>query len=216
MKGIGRVGFEPTQHLQEFYRLPRLRRLPLIKAYVQPQLLYYLPKGIFISGFRFVTWTLPMFPVPTNGACQSRTPFLLNIVISQRAYITWTLYTNWFYSLKHFVQHPFLHSSHFGNRGFWRLGFSPPFRIQLTKSSVRERDNGTDFHPFLGTWHVFHVKEIDFAFPTYPKSLYFFSSPVARTLISTLGFEPRTSSLWGKHSNQLSYIDKMELTVPCF
>ena len=79
VKGIGRVGFEPTQHvatdLQSAATL-QLRRRPLIKAYVQPQLLYYLPKGIFISGLRFVTWTLPMFPIPTDEVCQSPTSIL--------------------------------------------------------------------------------------------------------------------------------------------
>ena len=70
VKGIGGVGFEPTHplgpDLQSGAAL-QLDRPPLIKAYVQPQLcLYYLPKGIVISGFRFVTWTFPMFPILTD------------------------------------------------------------------------------------------------------------------------------------------------------
>lgn len=79
VKGIGGVGFEPTHpvglDLQSSAAL-QLDRPPLIKAYVQPQLIYYLPKRIFISGLRFITWTLPMFPIPTDEACQSPTSIL--------------------------------------------------------------------------------------------------------------------------------------------
>ena len=91
MKGIGGVGFEPTHpeeiDLQSTAAL-QLYRPPLIKAYVQPQLLYYLPKGIIISGFRFVTWTLPMFPIPTDEACQSPTSILLSLTLFSGSVIT--------------------------------------------------------------------------------------------------------------------------------
>lgn len=103
VKGMGKVGFEPTHSMRTDLQSAatlQLCRLPLIKAYVQPQLLYYLPKGIIISGFRFVTWTLPMFPILTDEACQSPTSILQSPTLAGAWLPHLDIFTNQFYRLK--------------------------------------------------------------------------------------------------------------------
>ena len=131
VKGIGRVGFEPTQHvatdLQSAATL-QLRRHPIIYR----QLFYFSSMNCHTNQLslsllcsEILLWLL--FPAPTNGACQES--YSISVwyhgVLTLLGHFTLIGFT----ALKHLCNTLSCTPRLSGNRGFWRLGFPPQFHF---------------------------------------------------------------------------------------